>query len=324
MGMFDQVSLLRAFVSIVEGGSISAAARSLKLSQPTVSRQLAALESACGVALLRRDTHSMSLTESGHRLLADARAMLLLAEESEQRMRQEQHELKGLIRLFATIDFGQTMVSRLIASFVQANPAVTVELSLSNRALHMIQEGCDAGIIVGGITDESVVARPVGALMRYPAAAPALLRARRPPKAPQDLAAWPWLSLSGEQFGGAHEVTLFRPGGTVQQVPISPVMTSEGITSLREAARSGLGVAILPDWLAREDLAAGRLVRLLPKWRAKPLTAHVVYPGQRMLPVRVRAFIDFAVDYMVAALALPTPAARKARKHRPGKDEALR
>lgn len=308
MGMFEQISLLRAFVGIVEGGSISAAARSLKLTQPTLSRQLAALEAACGVALLRRDTHSMSLTESGQRLMADARAMLLLAEQSEQRMRQEQRELKGPIRLFATIDFGQTLVSRLIANFMQANPAVTIELSLSNRALHMIQEGCDAGIIVGGITDESVVARPVGELMRYPAAAPALLRARRPPKAPRDLASWPWLALSGEQFGGSQEVTLFRAGGTVQQLPIAPIMTSEGITSLREAARSGLGVAILPDWLAREDLVAGRLVRLLPRWRARPLLAHVVYPGQRLLPVRVRAFIDFAVEYMGTALV---PTAKK-------------
>ena len=126
MGIFDDLFLLRSFVSIVENGSISAAARSLRLPQPTISRHLASLEEKCGVALLRRDTHTMSLTEAGHRLLSDAKAMLLLAEESEQRMRHEQQTLQGNIRIFATIDFGQCVVSRLIASFVQDNPAVTV------------------------------------------------------------------------------------------------------------------------------------------------------------------------------------------------------
>jgi DNA-binding transcriptional LysR family regulator len=83
---------------------------------------------------------------------------------------------------------------------------------------------------------------------------------------------------------------------------VSPVMTSEGITSIREAVRAGLGVAILPDWLIREDIVSGRLTRILPEWSATPLPANVVYPGQRMLPARVRSFIDFAVAYMTAVL----------------------
>jgi DNA-binding transcriptional LysR family regulator len=80
-------------------------------------------------------------------------------------------------------------------------------------------------------------------------------------------------------------------------------MTSEGITSIREAVRAGLGVAILPDWLIREDIVSGRLTRILPEWSATPLPANVVYPGQRMLPARVRSFIDFAVAYMAAVLS---------------------
>jgi DNA-binding transcriptional LysR family regulator len=121
MGIFDDLFLLRAFVSVVENGSISAAARSLRLPQPTISRHLASLEEKCGVALLRRDTHTMSLTE---RDIGCSR-MLLLAE-SEQSMSHEQQTLQRHIRMFATIDFGQSVVSRLIASFIQDNPAVTV------------------------------------------------------------------------------------------------------------------------------------------------------------------------------------------------------
>ncbi len=160
MTPFDDLALLRAFVGIVECGSISAGARRLKIPQPTLSRYLCALEEHCGAALLRRDTHHMSLTQQGERLLADAQTMLAHAEEADQRLREDQTALSGHLRLFATIDLGQSMVTRLVSSFLQVNPKVTAELGLSSRPLHMIQEGCDVGILPGKITDESVVAPP--------------------------------------------------------------------------------------------------------------------------------------------------------------------
>lgn len=133
MAAFENLSLLRAFVGIVESGSISAGARRLKLPQPTLSRYLQQLEKQAGTALLRRDTHRMSLTESGHRLLADARAMLALAEDAEQRLSGDQTALRGHVRLFATMDFGQTVVTRLIAQFLQTHTDVTAELGYTNR-----------------------------------------------------------------------------------------------------------------------------------------------------------------------------------------------
>src|SRR3954468_10321381 len=167
MTPFEDLLLLRAFVRIVEAGSISAAARTLKIPQPTLSRYLRTLEDRSGTALLRRDTHRMSLTEAGHRLLADAQTMLALADEAAQRLVQDQAVLRGHLRLFATIDFGQSTVTRLIARFMRANPGVTTELGYTNRPLHMIQEGYDAGVIVGDITDDSVIARPAGRVVRY-------------------------------------------------------------------------------------------------------------------------------------------------------------
>lgn len=97
-------------------------------------------------------------------------------------------------------------------------------------------------------------------------------------------------------------MTLTAPKLTAQTIPIAPVLVSEGVTSLREAARAGLGVLVLPDWLAREDLVAGRLVRVLPQWNAPELPLHVIYPGQRHLPARVRAFVEFAVTYMTTEM----------------------
>jgi DNA-binding transcriptional LysR family regulator len=302
MTMFTDLTLLRGFVLIVDSGSISAAARHLQLTQSTLSRQLQSLEDQCGSVLLRRDTHRMHLTDTGHRLLADARALLALAEESEQRLRNEQTAIEGNIRIFATIDFGQGVVSRMIASFMQAHPAVTTQLAYSNRPLHMIEEGCDAGIIVGNLTDDTVVARSAGQIRRFPVVAPSFLsQQRKAPKSPADIQPWPWLTLSNPQFGVSNSVDLYSAQGE-QRLEVRPVMISEGVTSLREAILMGLGITVLPEWLVEDDLLSGRLMRVLPKWQARELPVHVVYPAQRRLPLRVRSFIDFAIEYMSTVL----------------------
>lgn len=307
MTAFEDLSLLRAFVCIVESGSISAGARRLKIPQPTLSRHLRQLEEQANAPLLRRDTHRMSLTETGHRLLADARSLLALAEDAGQRLHEGQTTLSGHLRLFATIDSGQFPVTRLISSFLQINPKVTAELALTNRPLHMIQEGSDAGIVAGEITDDTVVARLTHRQLRYLVASPALIQSRPKVREPADLKSWPWLALSGFQFGGSKETKLVSTKGDEHTLPISPVFISEGVTSLREATRAGLGICVLPDFLAREDLMSGRLVRVLPQWRAPEIALHVVYPGHRMIPVRVRVFIDFAVAYMTKEMSQVQP-----------------
>lgn len=303
MTAFEDLSLLRAFVGIVECGSISAGARRLKVSQPTLSRQLRTLEERAGGVLLWRDTHAMRLTPTGQRLFADAQAMLAHAEEAEQHLREDQMALSGHLRLFATIDWGQSAVTRMISSFLQLHPRVTAELALTNRPLHMLREGCDIGILPGKITDESVIARPAGRIVLHLAAAPALVKKHPTPKKLGDLKAWPWIAIGGFQFWSAREVKLIARTGTEQTLPIAPILVSEGLTSVYEATKAGLGVAILPDWLVDGDLKFGRLVRILPEWRTKDLPLHVVYAGQRLLPARVSAFIDFAVAYMMKELA---------------------
>ena len=302
MTVFENLSLLRAFVCIVECGSISAAARRLGMSQPTLSRQLRTLEEQCGAALLRRDTHQMCVTETGQRFLTDAQALLVHAEEADRRLRENHTTLSGHLRLFASMDLGQTVVTRMVSRFLQHNPKVTASLALTNRPLHMIQEGCDVGIVPGKITDESVIARPAGVIALYLAASPALVKSQPVPKDPADLGSWPWIGLAGFQFWSAKEITLVSATGGEQMLRLSPVLISEGVTSIREAVRDGLGISVLPDWLIEEDLLSGRLIRVLPQWRAKDLPVHVVYAGQRLLPVRVSAFIDFAVNYMQSEL----------------------
>jgi DNA-binding transcriptional LysR family regulator len=302
MTAFDDLSLLRTFVCIVECGSISAAARCLKAPQPTLSRHLRLLEKLCGAALLRRDTHGINLTEAGQQLLTDARSMLAHAEEADLRMREGQTTLTGHLRLFATIDLGQSIVTRLVSRFLQANPKVTAELGLSSRPLRMIQEGCDVAMLPGKITDESVIARPAGKMALQLAASPSLVKARPPVKKPGDLELWPWITVGGHQFWNTKELTLSARNGADQTLHLSPVLISEGVTSIREAVRDGLGVSVIPEFLIREDVRCGRLVRVLPQWSPPDLPVHVVYAGARLLPARVRSFVDFAVSYITKEL----------------------
>jgi DNA-binding transcriptional LysR family regulator len=300
MSAFEDLPLLRAFVAIVECGSISGGARRLRVSQPGLSRQLRTLEERCGTALLRRDTHRMSVTETGHRLLADARSILAQADDADRRLREDHTTLSGQLRLFATVDLGQFIVTRMVSQFLRDNPKVTAQLALTNRPLHMIQEGCDVGILPGKITDESVIARPAGTIALHLAASPSLIESRPAVTKPSQLASWPWISLDGTQYWSARELTLSR-GRETQTLPMAPVLLSEGVTSVREAVRTGLGIAVLPDWLIEDDLRSGALIKVLPKWKPADLPVHVVYAGQRVLPTRVSAFIDFAVLYLKAA-----------------------
>jgi len=181
----------------------------------------------------------MTLTEAGRRMLGDARAMLAFAEEAEQRVRNDQMKLRGHLRLFATVDFGQFLFTRLIASFMQRHPSITVELIYSNRPVRMIEEGCDAGLIVGDLTDDAVVARPAGQVARCLAAAPSLLKGRPAVEKPADLKAWPWLALSSEQFGGARTFRLSGPKRASQTLNVSPMCTFDDGRTWRDRVRGG-------------------------------------------------------------------------------------
>ena len=194
------------------------------------------------------------------------------------------------------------MVTRLISRFLELNPGVTAELGYTNRPLRMIEDGFDAGVIAGKITDDRVVALDAGRIGRYLVATPAFIEARAKIKKPTDLESWPWVSLAGHQFGDPQKEELVSGKGTSATVRVSPILTSEGVTSLREAVLQGTGIAVLPDWLVRKDLADGSLARVFPQWKAQDIPAHVIYPGERQLPARVRTFIDFAVSYMKSEL----------------------
>lgn len=292
---------LRAFVQVAESGSISAAARVLGLSQPTLSRQLQALEAAAGLPLVRRDTHSMSLTEAGLTLLGDARRLLTMADRMSQRLRSERDTLRGHLRIVSVVDVGQWVVPRALAKFCALHPHITAELHLINRPTKFLEEGFDCGFLAGEPMDKSLVMRRIATLPRLLVAAPSLVERHGLPRRPGDLRSLPWLGILQPHFS-ARERFVIQSGEGETTVAMRPILLLDSVTASRQAALCGAGFTILPTWLAQADLESGSLVQLLPEWRLPDFDLHIAYAVDRHATARLRAFIEFVHEEMPALL----------------------
>lgn len=288
----EDLKQIRAFVQVAESGSISAASRVLGISQPTVSRQIQALERAVKMPLIQRDTHAMSLTEAGRVLLPDARRLLVTAERARQKLLAERNTLQGHLRIVSVVDIGQWIVSRTLASFQSLHPQITAELHLINRPLKFIEEGFDCGFLVGEPLDKSLVMRRIAALPRVLAAAPALLERYGPPTDAAELPQLPWIGLVQPHFDLRSRLVL----GAGREVAVRPALLLDTVTAQREAVLAGAGFSLLPLWLVDEDLASGRLVRLLPGVEMPSIDLFAGYAAGRHITGRLRAFLDFALE----------------------------
>lgn len=292
MTNLNDLQQIREFVQIAESGSISAAAKILSMGQPTLSRHLAALETQIGAPLIRRDTHTMSLTDAGRILLADARELLTLADRMGTRLRGERQSLRGHLRIVSVVDVGQWIVSRVLSRFQKLHPQVTTELHLINRPTKFVKEGFDCGITIGGSMDRRVVVKKITSLHRRIVAAPSLLRDHAMPKRPDDLNGLPWLGILQPHFYARDRVDLIR-GGKISKLKFAPVMLLDTVTALREAAIEGAGFTSLPEWMAARDISAGRLIQLLPNWHIEPVDLQLAHASHEHLSQRVQSLLDY-------------------------------
>jgi DNA-binding transcriptional LysR family regulator len=307
MSGFNDLRQIREFVQIAESGSISRAARVLGVAQPTLSRRLAALEGEVGSALVRRDTHTMSLTEAGRTLLTDARELLALADRMGGRLRRERETLTGHLRLVSVVDVGQWVVSRVLSRFQGKHPQVTAELHLINRPMKFVKEGFDCGILVGAPTDRSVVARRIALLPRRVLASPELLKRFGEPERPEELGRLPWLGFLQPHFFTRDRLDLKR-GEETCRLKLAPSMLLDTVTAVREAVIEGAGFTVLPEWMSRRDVEEGRLVELVPEWRttgAELYLAHAAQgePAQRV--ARLLAFLEEELPREIERVELP-------------------
>lgn len=293
----DRIELMQTLVRIVEAGSLSAAAAQLGTTQPTVSRRLQALERMLGAKLLQRSTHAMQLTEEGQRCFAHAKELLVNWDAFEADLRGSTDVPEGTLRVVVPHAIGQQQLVGPLADYLQRHPRVAVEWLLHDRTPDFIADGIDCAIHVGTVDDPSVVAVKLAEIPRIVVAAPSVLGDASPPVHASDLVALPWLAL---RTFYRNDITLSHSGGAQQRLALKPRMATDSLYALRSAALLGLGVCVASSWAVADDVAQGRLLHLLPEWRAEPLPIYLLYPYAHFYPAKLRRFVDILRPALIA------------------------
>jgi len=285
----DRLDELAVFVAVLETGSLAGAARRLRRSPAAVTRTLAALEARIGARLVERTTRRLAVTDAGRRLTDEARA--LLAAYDAAMIGEADGPLRGLLRISAPLVFGRRHVAPALAAFLDAHPQISAELVLNDRNLDMVDAGLDVALRIGALSDSSLVTRRVGEVRRVVAASPAYLGRRGTPEHPADLADHEIIYSSTQP--GPTEWRFEGPRGP-QTVRLRPRLMVNAVEPVVEAAVQGRGVTRVFSYQLADELADGRLVRLLGPYEPAPIPVQLVTVSARLMPPRVRAFLGFA------------------------------
>jgi LysR family transcriptional regulator, regulator for bpeEF and oprC len=294
----DRLQQLQVFRRVVETGNITRAARDLTMSQPSVSRIVAELEHRLGVPLLLRSPRGLAATEAGAAFHQEAVRILDALEEAEANARGLQGAPTGLVRLSCVASFFDAVVLPWLAPFLAAHPGLSVEARLDPKVVDLVEDGIDLGIRFGPIRQQSLIARRLGRVDFALFAAPAYLARAGLPETPEDLARHDFCRLRAGRPSDL--LTLEGPDGATASIPVQGRFMADGLESTQVAAEAGLGLALLAPWGVMGQVATGRLVPVLPGWRAEPREVHAVWPGGRALPRRVRAVLDLLVERAAA------------------------
>jgi len=257
----DRLQAMEIFVRVVETGSFSKAAKEFAMTQPTVTKQMAATEARLQVRLLNRNTRGVSLTEPGALYYEKCKSIVREAQEAESIVQLRQSAAQGLLRIGTSVAFGRRVVVPLALDFMARHPDVKVDLSFEDRYTDLVAQGLDVAVRMGKLSDSSLGARFLGMNPWVLAAAPKYLKKHGAPKRPADLSGHNALVYSSVQ--GDDVWRLVSPKGEPVTVPVSGRLRSNNLSAVLAAARNGLGVAALPQYVAVDSLASGHLVEVL-------------------------------------------------------------
>jgi molybdate transport repressor ModE-like protein len=295
----DRLDELRLLTAILDTGSMAGAGRRLRLSASAVTRTLAALEERAGVRLLERTTRRVSPTGAGQRLAEQARRLLAEYEDALAEAAGEAAAPRGRLRVAAPLVFGRRHVAPIVTEFLTAQPAVTAELLLSDQSVDLIEDGIEVAVRIGTLAESSLVARRVGQLRRVVVASPDYLARHGTPVTPADLAAHETILFAG--VGAAPEWRFADPqGGSEFMLGIAPRLLVTQAEAAVAAACAGMGLVRALSYQVAEELAAGRVLRLLRNWEPAPVPVHLVFPSARLMVTRLRAFLDLAAARLTA------------------------
>jgi DNA-binding transcriptional LysR family regulator len=287
----DRITGVQLFARIVETGSFSKAASDLGLTQPTATKHVAALEAQLGARLLNRNTRGVSATEIGALYYDKCKTIQRTLEEADNLASLLQSKIGGQLRISTSVAFGRRVVTPLALRFVREHPDINIDLVFDDRYVNLVEQGIDLALRMGKLADSSLGARYLGTNPWLVAAAPGYLAHAGVPDTPQALDRHSCLiysSVQGDerwQFADAH--------GQPMTVPVQGPLRSNNLSAVLAATRAGLGVAVLPWYVARESLAEGSIVPVLAHYLLPAQELHAVFPSPKLVPSKVATFIDF-------------------------------
>ncbi|MBU6438754.1 MAG: LysR family transcriptional regulator [Betaproteobacteria bacterium] len=287
----ERMQDVRLFIRVVDLGSFSRAAAELGIGQPAATKQIAHMEKRLGARLLHRSTHGVSPTEIGLLYYDKCRLIAHHAEEAQSVAALLQSQVQGGLRVSTSVGFGRRVLAPRLMQFMRINPQLQVDLAVDDRYVDLVEQGIDVAIRMGRLADSTLGARYLGVNPWLAAASPEYLEARGTPGHPRELAAHEALVYSSVQ--GDARWHFSGPGHQAAVVPVRGRLRSNSLSTLLEAACEGMGVAILPWYVAHAEVRKGRLLALLPQWSLPSQEIHAVYPSPNMVPAKVTRFVDW-------------------------------
>jgi DNA-binding transcriptional LysR family regulator len=284
---------LNSFLAVVRAGSFVGAAEATGLSKAAVSRHVAELEERLGVRLLHRTTRRLSLTDDGQRFHARAGELVAAMEELEAETASRGGEASGLLRINAPVTFGNLHLAPLWPGFVAAHPKVSLDITLNDRLVDLVEEGYDVAVRITNLPNSQLVSRRLATTRIVLCASPGYLAAHGGPAHPRELADHQVLAYS--YWSGGDDWRFHGPEGEVS-VRVNPRIRTNSGDTCRAAALEDQGIVLQPDFLVGPDLKRGSLVELMPGYRSIELGIHAVYATRKHLPMKTRRLVDFLVE----------------------------
>ena len=289
----DRLAAMRVFVAVVDAQGFSAASRALSMALPTVCRKVAELESHLGAQLLVRSTRKVTVTDSGRRYYEEVRRILDDVGDAESRVSGEFQAPKGRLSITAPTLFGRLHALPIIDDFMKIHPDISVRLMLTNYVVDLLEEHIDLGIRIGALSDRSSVTLEVRSVRQIVCASPGYLSQHGRPLSPRDLSRH--LCVTFPSAGTPPDWAFKMPSGKIRRFPVSTRLTLNSIEGNVQSAFRGGGLVQLYAYQAAPHLAEGTLETVLDRYEIEPTPVNIVYPHGRLVPLKVRAFIDFAL-----------------------------
>jgi len=278
-----------AFVRVVETGSFARAAERMGLSKPVLSRRVARLEERLGARLLTRTARGAQPTQVGQAYYERAAAILADLEAAQEVVAQAVTQIAGPIRLSAPLSFGVAHLAPALAEFAGLHPQVELDIEFEDRNVDLVGGGYDLAVRIGNLADSSLMARRIAPVRKHALASPSYLAAHGTPQRPADLAGHDALVYGNEQWR-------FRVGERWETIRVQPRLRTNNGEMLRAAAQAGLGICLLPSFIAAPAIEDGSVEVILRDFALEEGALHAVMPPGRAVTARVRALVDFLVE----------------------------